>query len=293
MSAEPGRAPDRHVLILGGTTEARRLAVELAAAGTRAGAAADGAHAGSAPDAGTARRGPAERVRVTTSLAGRVAAPVLPPGETRIGGFGGPAGLAAWISAHQVTHLVDATHPFAERMSFNAAEAAALSGVPLLALRRPGWTPEPGDAWTYADSLADAAELLPALGTRAFLTTGRTGLHGFAHLTETWFLVRSVDPPPDFVRGDPQASPVPPRLEVLLARGPFTLADERELLARHRIDVLVTKDSGGTATSPKLTAAREAGIPVLVVRRPAVPQGVVEAESVAAALHWLRYDHAH
>ncbi|MFJ4777226.1 cobalt-precorrin-6A reductase [Streptomyces sp. NPDC088762] len=273
MSAEPapgraGSGPARHVLILGGTTEARRLAEALA------GPAAPGGSPG--PGAGAA--GPRTAPRVTTSLAGRVSAPVLPPGETRIGGFGGPAGLAAWIGAHRVTHLVDATHPFAERMSFNAAGAAALSGVPLLALRRPGWTPGPGDDWTFADSLADAATLLPRLGTRAFLTTGRMGLHTFAHLTDTWFLVRSVDPP---------AAPVPPRLEVLLDRGPFTLDDERALLARHRIDVLVTKDSGGSATSPKLTAAREAGIPVLVVRRPAVPQGVAEADSVEAALNWL------
>ncbi|WP_327265081.1 cobalt-precorrin-6A reductase [Streptomyces sp. NBC_01232] len=251
MSAEPGPLPAHHVLILGGTTEARRLAEALA---------------------------PDPSCHVTTSLAGRVTSPVLPPGETRIGGFGGIAGLAGWIVAHDVTHVVDATHPFAERMSFNAAEAQALTGVPLVALRRPGWTPEPGDDWTFADSLAEAADRLPGLGSRAFLTTGRMGLHTFAHLTDTWFLVRSVDPP---------AAPVPPRLEVLLDRGPFGLAGERELLARHRIDVLVTKDSGGSATAPKLTAAREAGIPVLVVRRPAVPQGVPETGSVEAAQDWL------
>ncbi|MFJ8014955.1 cobalt-precorrin-6A reductase [Streptomyces sp. NPDC096339] len=283
----PGADPAHHVLILGGTTEARRLAGALAGAGGGTVPEA-GAGRGPAPDArlgvGPAREPSgapeaAARFRVTTSLAGRVADPVLPPGETRIGGFGGPAGLAAWITAHRVTHLVDATHPFAERMSFNAAQAAALSGIPLLALRRPGWTPEPGDAWTFADSLAEAAELLPSLGGRVFLTTGRMGLHTFAHLTDTWFLVRSVDPPD---------APVPPRLEVVLARGPFTLDDERELLARHRIDVLVTKDSGGSATAPKLTAAREAGVPVLVVRRPAVPQGVAETGSVAEALNWLR-----
>ncbi|WP_030389760.1 cobalt-precorrin-6A reductase [Streptomyces sp. NRRL S-241] len=251
MSAEPAPRPAHHVLILGGTTEARRLAEALA----------------SDPS-----------VRVTTSLAGRVASPVLPPGDTRIGGFGGIAGLAAWIVAHDVTRVVDATHPFAERMSFHASESEALTGVPLLALRRPGWTPRPADDWTFVDSLAEAAALLPGFGNRAFLTTGRMGLHTFAHLTDTWFLVRSVDPP---------AAPVPPRLEVLLARGPFTLEDERELLARHRIDVLVTKDSGGSATAPKLTAAREAGIPVLVVRRPPVPQGVPEADSVDAVLDWL------
>ncbi|WP_328301497.1 cobalt-precorrin-6A reductase [Streptomyces sp. NBC_00435] len=250
----PGHSSGRpHVLILGGTTEARRLAQSLTGGGD-------------------------SPYRVTTSLAGRVAAPVLPPGGTRIGGFGGPAGLAEWIAAHRVTHLVDATHPFAERMSFNAARAAALSGVPLLALRRPGWSPGPGDDWHVADSLAGAAALLPGLGSRVFLTTGRMGLHSFAHLTEPWFLVRSVDPPD---------GPVPPRLEVLLARGPFALDDERELLARHRVDLLVTKDSGGSATAPKLTAAREAGIPVLVVSRPPVPQGVAAAESVDAAVRWL------
>lgn len=259
--ARPAGGPLPHVLILGGTTEARRLAEALAAGPD-----------GGAPGPGC---GP---YRVTTSLAGRVNSPVLPPGETRIGGFGGPEGLAAWISAHGATHLVDATHPFAERMSFNAARAAALSGVPLLALRRPGWAPGPGDDWTFAADLEGAAARLPGLGRRVFLTTGRTGLHAFAHLAEPWFLVRSVDPP---------AAPVPPRLEVLLARGPFTLDDERELLARHRIDLLVTKDSGGSATAPKLTAAREAGIPVLVVSRPPVPAGIPLAESVPAALDWL------
>ncbi|MEU9419891.1 cobalt-precorrin-6A reductase [Streptomyces sp. NPDC048272] len=244
MPAEGDRG---HLLILGGTTEARRLAEAL-------------------------ERSP---LRVTTSLAGRVGAPVLPPGGTRIGGFGGVEGLVAWMTAHRVTHLVDATHPFAERMSFHAARAARLTGVPLLALRRPGWTPGPGDDWTFVDSLDDAAALLPERGRRVFLTTGRMGLHRFAHLTEPWFLVRSVDPP---------AGERPPRLDVLLARGPFALADERELLARHRIDLLVTKDSGGDATAPKLVAAREAGVAVLVVRRPAVPGGVPEADSVEAAL---------
>ncbi|MFJ6792689.1 cobalt-precorrin-6A reductase [Streptomyces sp. NPDC091268] len=275
MSAEPVRGP--HVLILGGTTEARRLAEALAdpaGPGPGPAAAAEPARPPTVP-AGFALTGP---TRVTTSLAGRVGSPVLPPGETRVGGFGGPAGLAAWIRGHGVTHVVDATHPFAERMSFNAAEAAAATGVPLLALRRPGWTAGPGDDWTCVGSLGEAADVLPSLGARAFLTTGRTGLHTFAHLTDTWFLVRSVDPP---------AAPTPPLLEVLLARGPFALQDERELLASRRIDVVVTKDSGGAATAPKLTAAREAGLPVLVVRRPPVPLGVPEAGSVAAALRWL------
>ncbi|MFD3678771.1 cobalt-precorrin-6A reductase [Streptomyces sp. NPDC058613] len=297
MPADPGRPADRHVLILGGTTEARRLAQALAGTPAEPGPGGGAAEPAAAEPAAVGRPaavarpagdpapdgppGPWDGTRVTTSLAGRVASPVLPPGESRIGGFGGVTGLAAWIVAHDVTHVVDATHPFAERMSFNASEARAFTGVPLLALRRPGWTPGPGDAWTFADSLAGAAALLPELGGgRVFLTTGRMGLHAFAHLAGPWFLVRSVDPP---------AGPVPPRLEVLLDRGPFTLDSERELLARHRIDVLVTKDSGGSATAPKLTAAREAGLPVLVVRRPATPQGVPEAHSVPAALNWLAH----
>ena len=244
----PSRVPS-HLLILGGTTEGRRLAESLSGA-----------------------------LRVTTSLAGRVARPVLPPGEVRIGGFGGAEGLAAWLAEHRVTALIDATHPFAGTISYNAAVAAAASHVPLLALRRPSWVPTPGDDWHPVDSLADAAKALPALGRRVFLTTGRTGLSAFADLDALWFLVRSVDAP---------ESPYPRRTETLLARGPFTLEGERALLARYAIDVVVTKDSGGTATSPKLTAAREASLPVVMVRRPRTPPGVRTATTVEQAMAWL------
>ncbi|MFE5711442.1 cobalt-precorrin-6A reductase [Streptomyces sp. NPDC056501] len=236
-----------HVLILGGTTEARALAGLL--------------H-------GT--------VRVTSSLAGRVASPRLPAGEVRIGGFGGVDGLVAWVREHGVDAVIDATHPFAERISFNAARAAATAHVPLLALRRPGWVPTAGDDWHSAASLEEAAGALDGLGDRVFLTTGRLGLATFAACPQ-WFLVRSVDAPD---------APMPARTEVLLDRGPFTLDGERELLARHRIDVLVTKDSGGAATAPKLTAAREAGIPVVVVRRPPVPEGVPVAATPEEAAAW-------
>ncbi|MEU6927850.1 cobalt-precorrin-6A reductase [Streptomyces sp. NPDC046374] len=236
-----------HVLILGGTTEGRVLAGLLAGA-----------------------------VRVTSSLAGRVAAPRLPAGEVRIGGFGGAEGLAVWVRQHGVDAVIDATHPFAERISFNAARAAATAHVPLLALRRPGWVPVEGDDWHEVGSLAEAAAALDGLGERVFLTTGRMGLAAFADRPE-WFLVRSVDAPD---------VPVPARSEVLLERGPFTLDGERELLARHRIDVLVTKDSGGAATAPKLAAAREAGVPVVVVRRPPVPAGVPTAPTPETAAAW-------
>ncbi|MFE3521790.1 cobalt-precorrin-6A reductase [Streptomyces sp. NPDC059161] len=243
-----------HVLILGGTGEARRLAGLLC-------------------DADLAG------VRVTSSLAGRVATPRLPAGEVRVGGFGGAEGLAQWLRTHRVDVLIDATHPFARTISFNAAAAAAAAHVPLLALRRPGWVPREGDRWHAADSLDDAASLLAELGRRVFLTTGRMGLAAFAHLDELWFLMRSVDAP---------EPPCPARMEVLLDRGPFTLDGEREVLRAHGIDVLVTKDSGGAATAPKLTAAREAGIPVVVVRRPPVPDGVRVAATPEEAAAWVR-----
>ncbi|OIJ99976.1 cobalt-precorrin-6A reductase [Streptomyces sp. MUSC 14] len=240
-----------HVLILGGTTEARRLAADLAAR-------------------------PA--VRVTTSLAGRVAAPGALPGEVRTGGFGGAQGLADWLRAHQVAALVDATHPFAESITANAARAAAATGIPLTVLRRPGWRPVPGDRWHDVPSLAAAAESLPRLGRRVFLSTGRLGLAAFARLTGLHFVVRSVDPP---------APPLPPHTELVLARGPFTVADERDLLRAHRIDVLVTKDSGGAATAAKLAAARDLGLPVVVVRRPVLPPDVTAVPDVAAVLERL------
>ncbi|WP_191875954.1 cobalt-precorrin-6A reductase [Streptomyces filipinensis] len=240
-----------HVLILGGTTEARRLATDLAA-----------------------RPG----VRVTTSLAGRVTRPATPAGEVRIGGFGGAQGLADWLRTHHVGALVDATHPFAEAITAHAAHAAAVTGVPAAVLRRPGWRPAPGDRWYDVPSLAGAAEALPGLGRRVFLSTGRLGLAAFAHLTDLHFVVRSVDPP---------EPPMPPDTEQVLARGPFTLADETRLLRTHRIEVLVTKDSGGEATAAKLTAARELGLPVVVVRRPPLPPGVTAVPDVAGVLDWL------
>lgn len=241
----------RHVLILGGTTEARELAAELAAR-------AD--------------------VRVTTSLAGRVSRPGAVDGDVRIGGFGGAEGLAEWLRVHDVSAVVDATHPFAEAITANAAGAAALTGTPAVVLRRPGWRPGPEDDWHPVASLDAAAELLPRLGRRVLLTTGRLGLAAFAHLTEQFFVVRSVEPP---------APPMPPDLELVLARGPFTVDEESALLREHRIDVIVTKDSGGEATAAKLTAARELGVPVVVVRRPPLPSGVTAVADVPGALAWL------
>ncbi|MDH6109735.1 precorrin-6A/cobalt-precorrin-6A reductase [Kitasatospora sp. MAP12-15] len=242
----------RHILILGGTTEARRLAAELAGDPT---------------------------LRVTSSLAGRVAEPRLPAGEVRIGGFGGAAGLADWLRSQHVHTLIDATHPFAQVISRNAAEAAATVHVPLLALRRPSWVPVAGDRWHPVGSLEEAAAVLPGLGRRALLTTGRLGMAAFAGVAGVHVVARSVEPP---------EPPLPADLLVLLSRGPFDLAGEREIFREHRIDVLVTKDSGGAATAPKLAVARELGLPVVVVQRPRPPAGVPVAPDVAGALAWLR-----
>jgi precorrin-6A/cobalt-precorrin-6A reductase len=184
--------------------------------------------------------------------------------------------MAEWLRDEHVDAVVDATHPFAERISASAAEAARLADVPLLLLRRPGWTPRDGDDWRWVASLDEAAAALPALGERVFLTTGRQGLAAFAG-SDRWFLVRCVDPP---------EPPLPARMTLLLSRGPYSLAGELAIMREHRVDVLVTKDSGGDQTQAKLTAARTLGLPVVVVRRPAPPD-VPTATSVGEALSWL------
>ncbi|MFI9592617.1 cobalt-precorrin-6A reductase [Nonomuraea sp. NPDC052265] len=257
----------RGVLILGGTAEARALAAELAA------------------DPG---------LRVVSSLAGRVSNPRLPVGEVREGGFGGARGLADWLVKERVELVVDATHPFAERMTASGVAACAAAGVPLLVLRRPGWREGPGDAWLRVGSLQRAAELLATGGrrttagrtgvrgpepVRVFLTTGRRSLPVFAPLPGVWLLARSVDPP---------EGPVPANVHVLLDRGPYTVEGERALIREHRLDVLVTKDSGGSMTTAKLDAARELGLPVIMVDRPPPPSGVRTTDSVAAAVAWVQ-----
>lgn len=263
----------RHVLILGGTGEARRLAEALVAD-------ALAGQPGSTRQLGPRVSRP--EPRVTSSLAGRVRAPVLPPGEVRIGGFGGPDGLAAWLVAEQVDAVIDATHPFAERMTSNAVAATSLAGIPLLVLRRPGWTSGEGDCWYRVPSLPAAAAALGGLGERVLLTTGRQGLAAFAGCADHWFLVRSVDPP---------EPPTPARMRTVLDRGPFTVAGETELMRDHRIDVVVTKDSGGDATVAKLVAARGLGLPVVMVDRPSPPADVPQVGTVDAALAWLTGPH--
>jgi precorrin-6A/cobalt-precorrin-6A reductase len=254
MTVTAGTPPT--VLILGGTAEARELAGRLAGR--------DG-------------------LRVVSSLAGRVRDPALPAGQVRIGGFGGPGGLAGWLTSQRAAAVVDATHPFAAGISANAAVACGRTRTPLLSLLRPPWAPGRGDDWHTAGSLPDAAALLPSLGSRVFLTTGRQGLAAFTQLASTWFLIRCVDPP---------SGPLPPASQVILARGPYDAAAELALMRTHGIDVLVTKNSGGELTAGKLQAARELAIPVVMVTRPALPE-VPRCSSAAAAERWLLHQLPH
>ncbi|MBL8710000.1 MAG: cobalt-precorrin-6A reductase, partial [Rhodospirillaceae bacterium] len=212
--------------------------------------------------------------QVISSLAGRVANPRLPPGEVRVGGFGGGAGLARFLKDRQIGALIDATHPFARRMGWNAAEAAALAGTPLLRLERPAWRAQAGDRWTEIDSWDEAVARLRGAGRRVFLALGRQELAPFTALADITFVIRSVEAP------DPQLHFA--QAEFIRARGPFQLEDERALLRAHEIDCIVCKNSGGGATDAKLTAARELGIEVIMQRRPPRPP-VPQVDDVAAA----------
>jgi precorrin-6A/cobalt-precorrin-6A reductase len=213
---------------------------------------------------------------VISSLAGRTRAPALPPGEVRIGGFGGAGGLARFLAERGIDRVIDATHPFAAQIGAHAEQACRKAGVPRLRLLRPPWTREPGDHWIEVADLAEAAQRLPELGRRVFLTVGHQDLGAFAGL-DLWFLVRTIEPP--------DVLPLH-HAQWLAGRGPFGVPDELALLRAHAIDVLVTKASGGSATYAKLAAARQLGLPVVMIRRPPPPPGPV-VNSLEAALAWL------
>jgi precorrin-6A/cobalt-precorrin-6A reductase len=215
---------------------------------------------------------------VITTLAGITRAPQAISGTVRVGGFGGEAGLVAYLQAEQIEAIVDATHPFAARMSGHVAGAAIKVGIPWVMLVRPEWTRSPEDIWIEVESIEAAVAAIPASAERIFVTIGRQQLAPFANLTDRWCLMRSIDPP------DPDL-PLPPG-RLLLDRGPFTLAGERQLLREYRIQAIVSKNSGGEATHAKIIAARELSLPVVMVQRPILPEGK-RVRDVAGAIEWL------
>ena len=234
---------------------------------------------GGTGEAGALIRGlaPQPGLDLTLSLAGRTASPRPEPVRTRIGGFGGPEGLAAFLGANGITHLVDATHPFAARISHNAALAAAQAGVPLLAIRRPAWERVEGDDWIDAESMPDAAAALGATPRTVFLTIGRQEVAAFAQAPLHDYLVRSIEPVDDG----------PIRMRAILARGPFDAPAEAAFLRENRVAVLVSKNAGGPATYGKIAAARGLGIPVVMVRRPDKPDVPAVASAEAAVRRLL------
>ena len=293
----------RRILILGGTTEARRLAERLV-----------------------------ERVelKVTVSLAGRTTAPAAQSAPVRIGGFGGAEGLAQYLASERVDVLIDATHPYAAGISANAAAAAAAARIPLLALRRPPWAALPGDCWMEVADTGAAVQALGAEPRRVFLTLGKTEIRTFARAPQHYYLVRSRAPwhgrgvtvrdwealtwtlpaiqlcDPALARElllrarapqhhylvrsiEPVDPPLPvPHASYITGRGPFTENADRVLLATHAIDVIVAKNSGGAATYGKIAAARVLGLPVILLRRPALPE-VPAVGTVAEAMTWLNH----
>jgi precorrin-6A/cobalt-precorrin-6A reductase len=236
------------ILILGGTTEASALARRLAG------------HAD---------------IHAELSLAGRTRNPVAPPIPFRVGGFGGVEGLQAYLVEHQVDAVVDATHPFAAQMSRHAVAACRGPGVPIAGFSRSAWVEHRDDRWTRVPDMAAAAQALGTPARRVFLTVGGVQLGAFAQVPWHWYLVRTIDPP---VGLHVQ--------RLILARGPFAVEDEIALMRGEQIDVLVTKNSGGTATGAKIEAARALGVEVVIVDRPA-PQAYPAFERVDDVMAWI------
>ncbi len=234
--------------MLGGTTEASQLARALADTGADA----------------------------VFSYAGRTHAPVAQPLLTRIGGFGGVAGLIAYIREHDITHVVDATHPFAAQMSLNAVEACAGTATALIALERAPWQAQTGDNWTHVPDIDAAVQALPAAPARVFLAIGKQHLDAFAVAPQHHYLLRLVDPGPVLL----------PQTTTIIARGPFDVAGDTALLQDHRISHIVANNAGGTGAAAKLVAARALGLPVILIDRPTLPPRTTAA-SVTDILAWL------
>jgi precorrin-6A/cobalt-precorrin-6A reductase len=242
------------VLILGGTSEARALAARLCAT----------------PD-----------IHAVLSLAGRTRKPQAQPIATRIGGFGGIDGLCAYLEGERIERVIDATHPFAEQMSRHAALACARLGIPLLILTREPWQKQADDNWTEVANLGEAVRALGDAPKRVFLTIGRLGLAAFAAAPQHFYLARTIDPTEN-------VAALLPQHQLILARGPFAAEDEERLMREASIDVLVTKNSGGSATYAKMIAARRLQLPAVVIMPPPRPHAPV-VHDVEGALRFLSH----
>jgi len=236
-------------LILGGIADASLLAAEIARAGLDA----------------------------VYSYGGRTRAPADQPLPTRIGGFGGVSGLADYIRGEGITHVIDATHPFAAEMSRNAVEACAETKTPLIALERAPWTKAPGDVWVEVSDVAAAVAALPEAPANVFLAIGRQHIAPFASKPQHAYTLRFVDPP---------EAPLPFAADVIVSRGPFTLEGELEMMRSRGIDWIVARNSGGDGARAKIDAARMLGLPVIMITRPALPERQ-RVESVDEVMQWL------
>jgi precorrin-6A/cobalt-precorrin-6A reductase len=245
------------VLILGGTTEASELARLLAED---------------------------RRFETTLSLAGRTLRPRAQPVRTRIGGFGGPDGLAAWLQQESIEAVIDATHPYADQISSNAVTACGRLAIPLATIMRPAWQPQPGDKWLMVASAEAAADALGPEPRRVFLSLGRLELGAFAASPHHHYVARIIEPPEGVV--------LPRDISLIFDRGPFDEQAETALLQREKIDVIVSKNSGGTATYAKITATRKLGIPVVMIARPHKVHGHA-VDHAKGAVMWLEQRLAH
>ncbi|NBZ85957.1 cobalt-precorrin-6A reductase [Stagnihabitans tardus] len=239
------------ILLLGGTTEASLMAKTIADHG----------------------------IAGVFSYAGRTDSPVMQPLPQRVGGFGGVAGLVDYLRSEAITHVIDATHPFAAQMSTHAVAACSETGTPLIALERKPWRPGPGDDWLLVPRMEDAVQALPSAPARVFLAIGRLQLEVFTARPEHHYILRLVDPPRD----------LPFAAEVILSRGPFAYEDDLRLMQERKVQVVVSKNAGGIGARAKLDAARALGLRVILVDRPPVPPRH-RVETVAEVMSWLHAD---
>lgn len=239
-----------NLLILGGTAEASALARAVAERGLTA----------------------------TFSYAGRVNSPRPQPIPHRVGGFGGVEGLAAYLRDHNISHMIDATHPFAAQMSWNAYHACAQTGVPLVALTRPPWQAQTGDDWTHVPDMACAVAAVAGAPKRVMLALGKLHMEDFAAQPDNHYVLRLVD--------QPETPPSLPHHTVTVARGPFTIEGDTALFRAQGIEMVVCKNAGGAGAEAKLHAARDLGLPVVMIDRPDLPPRD-EVATVDGVFEWI------